>query len=270
MSYRSLLFPLLVALSLSACTPTSYGVSYPSSPAYPEPGSPGRSLADLLTGAVVTDEEEQLRDTLQRQIVLNFPIKVGVLFYQLNSKLDRSDRDAAFKQVQASLQNSGLISESIQIPDALVSGASNLDELRRLGSRFQTHVLILISGSHEFDKSRSQNLSFFDSFSDKAYFESNVQFEAIALDVFTGTLLTPFSASLKGETRLLDQADVNFKQNSYTYQKEVENQAWKILEQEALARLTQLKANVEARINTISPTPAPSAETPSTETEGAE
>ncbi|MBF2055531.1 MAG: hypothetical protein IGS03_18935 [Candidatus Sericytochromatia bacterium] len=191
--------------------------------------------------------------------MLDFPIKLGVLFYQQGSQLDRSDREAAFKALQDHLTQSGIVAETVQLPESLVRGSVNLEVLRNLGARFQTDVLVLVTGSHSFARARNQNLSFLDSFSDKAYFESEVQFEAIALDIYTGTFLTPFSVAIKGEPALLDRASANYAEQTYQYQKQVELQAWEALQQEALARLQTLKRNVEERLANPPASPAPAA-----------
>lgn len=247
---------LTASLSLGACTQADMAPMTPYPKASPS-AAPG-SLADLLTGTVVNEAEQQLRDTLQRQIVLDFPIRLGVLFYQYSSQLDHSDREAAFKALQNHLNQADLISETVQLPDSLIRGGSSLESLRNLGARFQTDVLVLVTGAHRFERSRKQNLSFFDSFSDNAYYESEVQIEALALDIFTGTFLTPFSVAVKGESVLLDRAASDYAEQIYSYQKQVELQAWQHLQQEALERLQVLKRNVEARLSASRPqSPAP-------------
>lgn len=246
-SFLSVLALSLLSLSTACVNSVPGSVSYPESA--PIPQREGGSLADLLTGSVVSEAEQQLRDTLQRQIVLDFPIKLGVLFYQYDSKLDASDRAAAFDGLRTHLSQPDLVSEVLQIPDSLVGSEANLESLRSLGARFQTDVLVLVTGAHSYGRARNQNLSFFDSFSDKAYYESEVRIEAIALDIYTGTFLTPFSVAIKGEPRLLDRADPNFTALQYQYQKETENAAWQAMQAEALDRLQQLKRSVESRTN---------------------
>jgi len=259
---------LLLTLSLVSCAPDEMPTT-PMTPSAEPSFDPGynNSLGELLTGSVVTGEEQQLRDILKRQIVLDFPIKVGILFHRLNSKLDRSDHDAAFKSIQQQLEASGLVSEVVEMPEALLgNGGASLENLRRLGSRFQTDVLVLVSGSHQFQQARDQNLSFFDSFSDARYFESQVQFQAIALDIFTGTLLSPFRASHKGQPERFEPSAGDFKAKTYAYQKTVENEVWQRFGAESLEHLKKLKSSVEAslregRVETKpQPSPSPAAE----------
>lgn len=261
MKYTVMGLGLALSLLTSACS-TSYSMNTPAKPtaAYAQDmaSEPG-SLASLLTGQIVTSEEQQLRDIQTRQIVLDFPIKVGVIFYQLNSKLDTADQEVQFNQVQKSFKDSGLIRETLQIPATLISGAITIDQVRRLGARFQCDIMILVSGSHQFDKSRSQQLSFWDSFSEKQNYESKVKLDAIALDVYTGTLLSPFDAATKGGPFLLDRAAPDYSQQAYEKQKTVEQAAWKELEEDAIDSFTQLKADVLKRM--AQPTASPSAPT---------
>lgn len=256
-SRRFLLLPLTFAL-LTACTASpssiSPGYSYPS----PSASSAPKGLESLLTGQVVSTDEQQLRDIKNRQILLDFPLKVGVVFYNLNTRLEDADLKAQFDQLKSSLKNSGQVRETLQIPNSLISSAITVEELRKLGARFQCDIMVLVTGSHSFEKAKSQNLSFFDSFSDKASYESKIKLEAIALDVFTGTLLSPFNAAVTGTATLLDRAANDFNTRAYTYQKDTEAKAWESLRSEALERLNQLRQDVDKRkatLNQASPQP---------------
>lgn len=261
--------PLLMLGLLSACNTDNYAsATYPNvAPSAAPGGQDAGALASLLTGQIVNEEEQLLRDTLKRQILLDFPIKVGVVFYQFQSELDTPDREANLEAIRQKLIDSGLVSELIEIPSSLLSGSTNIEELRRLGARFQTDILVLVSGQHIFSRARSQNISFWDSFSNKLYYESKVHFEAITLDVYTGTLLSPFEASTNGEATLMDPSSPTFAEDNYRYEKKVENQTWQDLGDEALNNLKQLEADVAKRKAEIAaaasaepsaePTPAP-------------
>ncbi|PKL75824.1 MAG: hypothetical protein CVV27_13430, partial [Candidatus Melainabacteria bacterium HGW-Melainabacteria-1] len=219
---------------LSACTTISPNVSSPSDyGAAPRPEASG-GLASLLTGQVVSADEQQLRDIQKRQILLDFPVKVGVVFYNLNTRLEATDIETRFDAVSTAFKDSGLVRETLRMPSTLISSSVTIEELRRLGARFQTDIVVLVTGTHQFQKAKSQNLSFFDSFSDKAYFDSEVKFEAIALDVFTGILLSPFDAAAKASSVLLDQGAADYSNQAYQYQLRTETQAWEALQTEAI------------------------------------
>ena len=259
LSLKPLLAGVLLVTGLTACgpSPTVPSSPSPSASAYYNQSASG-GLAALLTGEVVSGEEQQLRDTLKRQIVLDFPIRVGVLFYGFNSKLDAADREVLFDNLRKDLKDTGMVSETIQIPSALAGSGVNISALRQMGARFQTDIVILVGGEHSFSRSRSQNIPFFESFSDKAYYESKMSVEAIALDVYTGTLLSPFDASAKSEPSLLDQRAADFSQQAYQLQKQVETEAWSTLKAEAIERLEELKSRVdELKANPPQPTPTP-------------
>lgn len=247
-------------LFLNACGPSPSSVDYPS--AYPAPsGAPsegGGGLASLLTGQVINEQEQQLRDNLQRQIVLDFPIRVGVVYYQLNSRLDKVDQEAVFNQARDAFAASGVVKDTLLIPQSFVGGSQNFEGLRTLGSRFQTDVLLIVTGSHTFAPSRQQELGFFDSFSNTVAYEGQISLEAIALDVYTGTLLKPFEASAKGERILLDNQAGDFEDKSYAYQKVIENKAWSALQSQVVEGLKQLKKDVDER-TTPDPVATPSA-----------
>lgn len=256
-----LLLPFTLCL-LASCTATSPNFSTDVATAYPSamPSMAPSGLAALLTGQVISSEEQQLRDIQTRQILLDFPIKVGVIYYGLQTRLEEPDQKAVFDTLAQQLKDSGLVKEAINIPQGLISSDASIDALRKLGARFQCDLLVIVSGNHSFGPTKSQNLSFFDSFTDKATFESQVKLDAITLDVFTGTLLSPFDAAVKGDSLLLDRADKAFSDKAYAYQKTTEIKAWDQLRTEALASLTQLKQDVLKRQAEIAaqPTPTPS------------
>lgn len=256
---RILLGTLAVSILTACSTPIStqptVGYAYPSPSAMPS-SAPG-GLASLLTGSVVTGEEQQLRDIQKRQILLDFPIRVGVVFYNLNTRLDSTDLETQFDDARKAFKDSGHVRETIQIPNTLISGNVTVDEMRRLGARFQCDIVMLVTGNHRFEKSKSQNLSFFDTFGEKAYYESEVKLDAIALDVYTGTLLSPFDAAAKNGPTLLDRAASDFSQKSYAQSKESEVKAWVSLRTEAIERLTSLKADVDKRKAELAAMPAP-------------
>lgn len=249
----------LFASLLAACGPSPSSISYyPNASPTTAPSMAPGGLESLLTGQIVTSEEQQLRDIKTRRILLDFPIKVGVVFYQLGTRLDASDLETEFDGVQKALKDSQNVRETIQIPSHLISSAVTVDELRRLGARFQCDIIVMVTGSHRFERSKSQTISFFDSFSDKANYESQVKLDAIALDVYTGTLLSPFDAATKGGPFLLDASAPDYAQQAYAKQLETESKAWQALSVEAVERLQQLKADVEKnRASLPSPSPLP-------------
>lgn len=240
---------LTALLCINACGPTPSSVDYPAPYAEPSamPTASG-GLASLLTGQVVNEQEQQLRDNLQRQIILDFPIRVGVVYYQLNSRLDKVDQEAIFNQARETFAASGVVKETLLIPQSFVGGSQSLESLRTLGSRFQTDVLLIVTGNHTFAPSRQQQGGFFESFSNTTTYEGQVSLEAIALDVYTGTLLKPFEASARGESIALDNQASDFQDKSYAYQKAVEDQAWVALQSQVVDGLKQLKADVDERL----------------------
>lgn len=262
--YRLRILGLLSSLLLiNACGPSPSSVIYPEPYATPSAlSSVSEGLASLLTGQVINEQEQQLRDNLQRQIVLDFPIRVGVVYYQLNSRLDKVDQEAIFNQARETFAASGIVKETLLIPQSFVGSAQSFEGLRTLGSRFQTDVLVIVTGNHTFGPSRQQQVGFFDSFSNTSGYEGQVSLEAIALDVYTGTLLKPFEVSAKGERILLDDQSSNFQDKSYAYQKAVEDKAWASLQTQVADGLKQLKQDVDARIMNPTPSASPSVTSP--------
>lgn len=254
-------------LSVVACGPAPNTGSFPLPYPMGSPSAAPSSLAALFSGQIVSTQEQQLRDIQTRKIVLNFPLKVGVIFYNLQTKLEDADLKAQFDLVREDLKKSGQVRETIQIPNSLLSAPLTIDEMRTQGARFQCDIMVLVTGSSDFSKSKTQSSNFFDSFSNKLNYESKVKLEAIALDVYTGTLLSPFDAAITGKPTAFDRTSADYYSATYNYQKETETKAWDSLRKEAVENIVQLRADVDQRkqeiaLDAAKPTPAPS-QTPS-------
>jgi len=257
-----LLIPGLLS-GLSACNPTSYSSVSPLSAPMPSTSPNGSSLSTLLGESVISKEELQLRDTLKRKIELKFPIRVGVVYYSYTSQLESQDQQQIFEQVQKSFKDSGLIRETFQIPASLLGSNANVDTLRQLGARFQADVVVIVSGSHQFERARSQSLSFFDSFTDKANYESTVMIDAIGLDIYSGTFISPLRSVVKTTPQVFDRSAPDFSSSAYTFRKEAEAAVWKELNVKFLDSLKALKQEIESRppespSPSATPTPSPS------------
>lgn len=248
---------------LSACT-SGYSTSIaPMAAPSAMPDSARSPLSSLLGESVISKEELQLRDTLKRKIDLKFPIRIGVIYYSYTSQLESQDQQKIFEQIQANFKDSGLIRETFQIPSTLLGSGANIDTLRQLGARFQADIVVIVSGSHQFERAKSQTLSFLDSFTDKTYYESTVTIDAIGLDIFSGTFLSPLRSVLKTTPQVLDRSAPDFSSSSYTLKKEAEATVWKDMGTKFLESLKALKQEIESRppespAPSATPTPTPS------------
>jgi hypothetical protein len=254
--YLSLLLIPGLLTSLTGCGPAPSSIGYPNiaSPSA-SPDSGNSPLSSLLAESVISKEELQLRDTLKRKIELKFPIRIGVIYYSYTSQLESQEQQKIFEQVQKSFKDSGLIRETFQIPSSLLGNNANVDTLRQLGARFQADVVVIVSGSHQFEKARNQSLSFFDSFTDKANYESTVTIDAIGLDIFSGTFLSPLRSVIKTNPEAFDRSAPDYSSKTYAFRKEAETQVWQDMSTKFLDSLKSLKTEIENR----PPEPAPSA-----------
>lgn len=251
--------PLLVSfvISLISCN-TGYlnSSSMPALPSSAPSASDKSALAQLIGDSIMSKEELQLRDTLQRTIDLKFPIRVGVIYYGYTSQLEAKDQELLFEAAQNRLQQSGLIRDIFQIPSSLLGSGANIDTIRQLGARFQTDIVMIVSGSHTFEKSRSQPLSFFDSFTDRMYYQSHITLDVIALDIFSGTFLNPLRSVLQTEPTLFDRSAADFQSQTYQFRRDAESKVWQDLQEKFITTLKNLKQTIENR--KTSPLPSPS------------
>jgi hypothetical protein len=251
--------PYLLALALVASTscissPSSVSLPPLMSDARPAEGA-SSPLSQLVNGGdTANNPDQQLQETLRRQIRLTYPIRTGVLFYQYQSALDSPDQQALFRQAQDAFAASGLVRETIQLSNSLVGNNASIETLRQLGARFQTDVLVIVAGNNTFARARNQPLGFFDAFSDRAYYQQTVTLEAVALDVFSGTFLSPLRVVQASEPTLLDPAASDYRTQLYNLRKKTEEAAWTQIQTDLIASLKRQQAQqAEA-----SPAPQPS------------
>jgi len=255
-----------LTLGLAACGAATNAPS----PLYPM-ASPSASsaaadaLAQLVNQESLSPEEQRIRLNLAREVKLNFPLKVAVLFYNA-SQLNPSDQQKVFEGLKSTFKDSGMVRETIQIPPNLVSNLS-MDFMRQLGSRFKADILLVVTGNHDFGRSPSQNLNFFELFGDKGFYESNIRLTGLAIDIFTGSYLNPLTAAALGGPKGLSPSDTNFKGESYTLKRESEMAAWTKLSKDFVEMLSEVKRESDllpprplvTPVPSATPTPAPSA-----------
>lgn len=253
---KCVLTALLLSLVLSACgpSPNSSPLPYPS--ASPTgAASAADALAQLVNQESLSPEEQRIRLNLAREVKLNFPLKVAVLFYNA-SQLNPSDQQTVFEGLKTTFKDSGMVRETIQIPPNLVSNLS-MDFMRQLGSRFKADILLVVTGNHEFGRSPSQELNFFDLFGDKGFYESNIRLTGLAIDIYTGSYLNPLTAAALGGPKGLSPSDTNFKGESYSLKRTSEMAAWTKLSKDFVEMLGEVKKESDLLPNRPIPTPTP-------------
>ncbi len=238
---KRLLTALALTTLVSACGPAPTQSPEPSPSAYPsaEPSMGPDALAQLIGQESLSPEERRIRDNMARDIKLDFPIKVAVLFYNA-SQLNPSDQQKIFDGIKTTFKDSQMVRETIQIPANIVSSLS-MDFMRQLGSRFKADILLVVSGRHVFGRSPSQKLGFFDMFSDTTFYESNVQLTGLAIDIYTGAYLNPLSTATQAGPKSMSPSDTNFSGSTYALKKEAEDAAWARMGNDFIEMLAEVK-----------------------------
>lgn len=242
------------ALMLAGCTSPSMpgtGVRMPgASPAVGE-----GSLGSLIGGAI-TQEEAELRDIQKRPNEIAFPVRLGILFYGYQTGLTPEDQQALLTTAGKDLVASGLVASSVQIPSSMLKGGDTIESIRKLAARFQVDALLLVSGSQTFQRAANQPLGFFDSFTNRAYYEARSSVTAIAMNVYTGTFLAPFQTVGKEGPTLLDFDSADYNTSAYALRQRAETAAFNQLKTELITSLTALKATAVAPGTAVSPQPS--------------
>lgn len=249
------------ALLLTGCPasmPSGTSPMMPTPGATGYPGAKGGSLGNLV-GDALNREENELRAIQKRPQEINFPVRLGVLFYGYQTALKPEDQkilmDSIFKEMVAS----GLVKSTFEIPNAMLQGGENLDSIRKLSARFQVDALLIVSGSQSLQRADNQPLGFFDSFTNRAYYEARTSLTAIAMNIYTGTFFEPFSTVGKDGPVSLDADAADYATNLYAMRTRAETQAFTQLKSEFLASMERLKAVAVPPGSLASPEPSPTA-----------
>lgn len=256
---RRALFILPLVAMLAGCpSPTSVGpVPY----AYdPESAQKPGGLGSLVQEANAAEQE--LAANLNTPMTLVFPVRLGILFYNYDPELHPEDQQVIFNQMKAEFAATGLVRSTAQIPSSLVKQGDSLETLRKLVSRFQVDTLLVVSGENEFERSPTQNLGFFDQFSNKAAYESRTALTALGMNVVTGRFMPPFQAAGGSGPTVLNPDDPNFVAQSYALKKDSETKAMTRLKTDFITVLRSVQPGTPAPFMTPSSSASPSA-TPS-------
>lgn len=239
------------ALSLSLAAALLAGCPAATAPTPPTMGGgafgSGRGgLSDIVSGNVITQEEQELRDIQTRETALTFPVKIGVLFFEYESALKAEDRQAAVDDARVKLIESGHVREVFQIPSNFLRGGESLDGLRKVAARFQADVLLIVSGDASFGRSDDQTFGFWDIFSNKANYEARMAMSGLGLDVYAGTFMTPLQVATKAGPVALEPADAGFSAAAYKLQQQAESEAFAKLREQLATGLGVKRAEIEA------------------------
>lgn len=246
---RRLAVPLaLFALpvTLAGCPAASPSGTSPGYFGSPEAAKGG--LSGLVSGSVITKDEQELRDIQQRDTAMAFPVKIGVLFFEYRSELKAEDRQAAIDDARAQLLATGHVRDVFPVPGTFLTGRESLDDLRKLAARFQADVLLIVSGQNAFevadDQSAAQAASNW--FTTKTSYEARMTLTGLGLDVFAGTFMTPLTVAKKAGPVALDRSDASFAGERYKLARQAELDAFVALREQLAAGLAAKRASVQA------------------------
>lgn len=249
----------LVILALSACQSYKFNPN-PASPAGESTAFAGKAtdLAALLGGSVISKDEEGMRDLLLRVPVLTFPIKLGLAFLDYSDPLKAEDQAALTDAVGKDLVASGLAREMLRLPTTFVTRGMSLDDVRKLGARFQLDVVLIVSGRNTLTTLPAPQPGLFDFSTPQQTFESRTTLTALALTNFTGTMLAPFQVAGYAGPETVDPGDAAaYEGKVYALRQKAQTQALTSLAAKVKASLQDLKDHPPSPRPSPSPSPTP-------------
>jgi hypothetical protein len=210
--YLKILSPLLF-LSYFACvssTPsTSYYSDNLSSPPKTTPVESPNSILDnlkpgTLPGSATSPEEQQLSDLLNRKVVLNFPLKLGVLLLQENIPgVDNIKRKEILTNYIENLKKNSNVLDVVEISSSLLSRTSTIEDIRKLGARFQVNLLILINDTYQYPyNNKDKDLTPLEIISNINYFQTKSNIELFVIDILSGVFILSKNISNSFEEKI--------------------------------------------------------------------
>lgn len=212
------LLPVLVAgLLATGCMNTH--VAPPTPRAYPSP-SPQTNLSDLVKAQ--TETQNEIQQNLSTPVRPETPMRVAMLYRGFTPLLKPEDQQAAIAQLTQELQASGLVSTLTLVPPSLVGPSDDLETMRKIASRFQSNVLLIVTGGTEVALADEQPQGMF---SNATNLVARTVLTGLAVDVLSGRFLAPIEVVGKSGPSTVNP-DGTAAETRYQLEKGAETQAF--------------------------------------------
>ncbi len=219
------------------------------------PPAPASNLGNLKAGVIsdpsFTEEEKKLAGILDRKVNPEFPLKIGVILYSNPGILSDKDRKKFYDNFLQKLKENNNNKQVIEISPNLISGGNSVDELRKLGAKFQVSTLLVVSDSYQFpQENKDAYITPVDIITGLKTWESLTNLDVYALDVLNGV----FAFSSSSSMRVSDKYNRSDSYNNYNYNRyqpasNFNNKDNAIVKESADKAWTEIQTKVNKEIN---------------------
>ena len=191
----------------------------PTPQAYPSP-MPASNLSELVKAQ--TETQNEIQENLNTPVRPETPMRVALLYRGFTPLLKPEDQQAAIAQLTQELQASGLVSTLTLVPPSLVGPSDDLETMRKIASRFQSNVLLIVTGGTSVDLAVEQPQGMF---TNATSLVARTVLTGLAVDVLSGRFLAPIEVVGKAGPSTVNP-DGSAAETRYQLEKGAETQAF--------------------------------------------
>ncbi len=218
-------------------SPSAYESQPQSAPvalAQPTPSNVIQDLNSLRAGVLpdtsYTDAERKLAGFLVRKTIPVFPLKIGVLLYRDAGVLADSDRRQYFDSFLNSLRADPNVGQVIEVSSNLIAKGADIEEIRKLGARFQISSVMVISETYQAPQENKEAVvTPIDLIDGSRTWQSYTNIEVYGLDILNGVFLFSTASGNKESNKYNRNSSV-IKNPDNLLIKNSASKAWKNLE----------------------------------------
>jgi hypothetical protein len=154
--------------------------------------------AGVIPDTTFSEAERKLAGVLIRQTTPVFPLKIGVLLYRDPGAIPESDRRNDFDSFIEKLRENPNVGQVIEVSSNLIARGANIEEIRKLGARFQVSSVMVISENYQFPQENKEALvTPIDLITGARTWESFSNIEVYGLDILNGVFLFSTASGVK-------------------------------------------------------------------------
>jgi hypothetical protein len=199
----------------------------------------------VLPDTSFTDAERKLAGVLIRQTTPVFPLKIGVLLYREPGAISESDRRANFDNFLQKLRENPDVGQVIEISSNLIARGADIEEIRKLGARFQVSSVLVISENYQFPEENKEALvTPIDLITGTRTWESYSNIEVYGLDILNGVFLFSTASGVK-ESDKYNRNSSTIKNPDNILIRNSAMKTWKGLEDKVSKEISDYKKNFE-------------------------
>lgn len=193
---------------------TPYPSSSPIAGSSNSPGLDGLKPG-ILPDTSVSAEEQRLAAILNKQIKIEFPLKLGVLLYKSSTGSQEKTRKESYSKYIEKLKANPDVSMVQEISSSLTGSDSNIEDLRKLAARFQVTTLLIINDSYQPTKENKDTIvTPIDVVSGLKNWESSATIEVFALDILNGVFVSTISTNITNTEKYNREGNNENRENS--------------------------------------------------------